>query len=399
MRIPLPDAATPRVVHYCHDGLGLGHFRRTIMVADALGRAHADVSQVLLTAMPNASSFLMPDSLDFVRLPGLDKRELFQGDEDLESDAPSDVFAVRRAIIDAVVESFRPHLMVVDTMPVGLAGELLPILKRFREAKKRPRIVLGLRDVTYGPEQTRQEWTENGAHDLLEHLYDRILIYGSPCVFDPIAAYGFSPDVAAKTTYTGYFRRPEPLLPVEAVRREFAAADRPLIVVSPGGGKDGAPLILAFLEGMRAGLMNDVAASVVTGPQMADEDAARLRELACSVPGVTFSRFRTDVESQMWAADAVVIMGGYNSVWEAVGAGKRPIVVPRRAGSDEQRIRAERLAELGLATVVPPEELTPERLARAVSAELERGTSPAGVVEFDGAERAGRALAEMLDRA
>ena len=98
------------------------------------------------------------------------------------------------------------------------------------------------------------------------------------------------------------------------------------------------------------------------------------------------------------AADAVITMGGYNSVWEAVGAGKRPIVVPRREGSDEQELRAERLTALGLGTVVPPEELTPERLAGAVMAEIGRGITPAITLDFDGLDHAGEALARGLEK-
>ena len=124
-------------------------------------------------------------------------------------------------------------------------------------------------------------------------------------------------------------------------------------------------------------------------------DFGRLQDLAHPLPGVTLVQFRTDLESHVAAADAVGSMGGYNSVWEAIGAGKRPIIMPWQ-GSGEQPLRAERLASLGLATVVWPEDVTPERLAAAVTAELERGITPALTVDFDGIDRAGRALATLL---
>jgi predicted glycosyltransferase len=98
------------------------------------------------------------------------------------------------------------------------------------------------------------------------------------------------------------------------------------------------------------------------------------------------------------AADAVVTMGGYNSVWEAVGAGKRPIIVPLAEGSEEQPLRAQRLADLGLATVLPLTELTPRRMAAAMLAELARGVTPAATLDFDGLDRAGVALATVLRR-
>ena len=51
-------------------------------------------------------------------------------------------------------------------------------------------------------------------------------------------------------------------------------------------------------------------------------------------------------------AAAVLEMAGYNSTFEALAAGHRPVLVPRRAPRAEQLIRAERLASLGLADVI-----------------------------------------------
>jgi predicted glycosyltransferase len=45
-------------------------------------------------------------------------------------------------------------------------------------------------------------------------------------------------------------------------------------------------------------------------------------------------------------------MAGYNSTVEALAAGQRPILFPRRSPRREQAIRAGRLASLGLADVV-----------------------------------------------
>jgi predicted glycosyltransferase len=122
-----------------------------------------------------------------------------------------------------------------------------------------------------------------------------------------------------------------------------------------------------------------------------------LRGQAERIPGVTFVRSRPDLVSLVAAADAVVSMGGYNSVWEAVAARKRPIIVPRRGGSDEQPLRAERLSALGLAHALAPDALTPERLAEAIAAELERESPPA-LLAVDGMDRAGVVLAQLLRR-
>lgn len=390
----------PRVLFYTHDGLGLGHLRITLAVAEGLTRHVPSAARLLVTASPSVTAFDLPESLDFVRIPGLDKRSLFETKRQRPADSLPDVFGLRSAIIAATIERFAPHLVVVDHNPAGLGQELLPILNRYRNADSRPAFVLGLRDITYGPELTRREWTRNGSYDLLEQSYDLILVYGSPSVFDPIREYGLSPAVAAKTVFTGFMRRPEPVRPIEDVRWELGAIGSPLVVVSAGGGEDGAPLIGAFLAAMQRGWLPGVVASVVAGPHMLRLDRDRLANIAEAIPGVTFVRFRNDLESHFAAADVVVTMGGYNSVWESIGVGKRPIVVPRQAGSDEQLLRAERVTALGLATTMLAADLTPVTLAQAVMAELRRGATPTATVavDFDGYDRAGVELARMLGR-
>jgi predicted glycosyltransferase len=87
-------------------------------------------------------------------------------------------------------------------------------------------------------------------------------------------------------------------------------------------------------------------------------------------------------------------MGG-SAVVEIVSLGKRPIIVPRVKPWQEQLIRAERLTELGLATWLNPDELTPSSLAQAVKTELAE-PPPTGTLKFTALERAGEILSELL---
>src|SRR5207244_1863101 len=145
---------------------------------------------------------------------------------------------LREGILAAVLERFAPHLVLVDHEPAGLAGELRPALAAQCRRTPRPTLVLGLRDITYGPAETRSHWHDTGAYALLDQVYDAILVYGQRAIFDPIAAYAFSPVAAAKTTFTGYLRPPQPLRPAAQVRAQLATESRPLVVVTAGGGRD-----------------------------------------------------------------------------------------------------------------------------------------------------------------
>ncbi|MFT4038274.1 MAG: glycosyltransferase [Thermomicrobiales bacterium] len=397
-RRTLAPGVAPRIVFYTHDGLGLGHFRRTVLVAQALVARVPTAAPLLVTGMPAGEGVSLPPELEYVRLPGLDKRHLFTG---LPHDkhAPREVFAVRQAMLSAVLQSFAPHLVLVDHAPAGLAEELQPLLRARPKHGRAPRFVLGLRDITYGPKQTRAAWARADALALMDEVYDEILIYGCREVYDPIRTYGLPKRVARKTRFTGYLRPTAPLRPPDDVRAELGAAGGPLVAASVGGGVDGADVLTALLHASAAGLLPEVALSLVTGPQMPLAEQARLADLAAGLPGVSLATYRDDYLSHVAAADVVVTMGGYNSVWEAIGQGQRPIVIPRDTRSDEQQVRAQRLAELGLATVLQPHDLTPQQLASAILAELAAPPPvPPPWLDFTGLEHAATALAAALAR-
>ena len=41
-------------------------------------------------------------------------------------------------------------------------------------------------------------WAHDGVYDLLDEIYDFILIYGQPEIYDAVAEYGFSPRAAVR---------------------------------------------------------------------------------------------------------------------------------------------------------------------------------------------------------
>jgi predicted glycosyltransferase len=81
--------------------------------------------------------------------------------------------------------------------------------------------------------------------------------------------------------------------------------------------------------------------------------------------------FTNDLPSYMNASDLVVSMGGYNTVCEILSLKKRAIIIPRVRPVEEQWIRAERMARLGLLATIHPDSLTPQDLLRTVLVELD----------------------------
>jgi predicted glycosyltransferase len=252
-----------------------------------------------------------------------------------------------------------------------------------------------MRDITFGSEQTRSIWMNEGVYPLLDEAYARILIYGDRRVFDPIAAYGMSEVAASRTRFCGYLAPSPPRRSPAQVRDEVGADARPLVTVSVGGGADGGLLLRAYLAGLQSRSGPPVHSYVVTGPLLPEQDRHEIMEMIDALSNVSSVDFDSDFVAAVQAADAVVSMGGYNSLAESVYFGKRPIVVPRLPGSEEQVLRAEGFARLGLATVVGPEPLSASALWQAIDAELSRVDSPAPALDFDGLDQIARELAGL----
>ena len=99
---------------------------------------------------------------------------------------------------------FRPDIMLVDHMPHGAEGELIPCLEALSESEKRTLVVVGLRDILGAPEDIIPQWSRRGAYDLIGRLYDMVLVYGAKDVYDLGNAYGFSESLERKIRYCGY---------------------------------------------------------------------------------------------------------------------------------------------------------------------------------------------------
>jgi predicted glycosyltransferase len=394
----LPTSDSRRVLFYSHDGTGLGHLRITLGVASAFARERPQDSLLLLTGSLQAGAFQLPANLDYVKLPAMPKRDIYGSLPPTPgfTGSHNSTIRFRSALALATVQAFDPHLVVVDHAPAGLFRELAPAIDWLRRNSRAPALALLMRDITFSPEQTRTIWANEAVYPLLDAVYDRILVYGDRSVFDPITAYAMSDSAAARTRFAGYLAPLPPVRTPEQVRQEIAAGERPLIAVSAGGGADGGPLLRAYLAGLRDWEGPPVSSYVVMGPLLPDTDREALATLGRGLPHLCVTDFDPDFVAVVRAADVVVGMGGYNSLAEAVYFGKRPVVVPRVPGPEEQLLRAEGFARLGLATVIPPSDLNPATLWQGIAGELRRADPPQHRLPFDGLSRIVEELVSLV---
>jgi predicted glycosyltransferase len=384
----------PRILLYSHDTYGLGHLRRSLSVAHQIARDIPGSHQLLLTGSMVAGAFALPPRLDMVKLPALSKRSSGQYKARTLPLTLKQTLAWREQIILQAVVNFRPHLVLVDKVAAGVHGELLPALRHLRTWSPDTKIVLGMRDIEDSPDVTRREWAEKDTHTLLNDVYHRILFYGQRDVFDPVFAYDMSLLAVTKLVECGYVRRTAVSRKPDAVRRELNIGDKPLVLVTVGGGGDGYEIVKTYLDMIATTDAIPYHSVIITGPLMPRAKRKALRQSVENQP-VTLLEFTPDLTSYLKAADLVVSMAGYNTVCEILSLQKRALLIPRTHIREEQRIRAEALAARGLAHLLLPEELTPQRLAAKIEAAL-TSSRPRVNLNMNALENVSQAIAVML---
>lgn len=389
----------PRVLIYSHDTFGLGHIRRCRAIANALVASYSHISVIIVSGSSVISSFQFGDGVDYVRIPGVEK----DGDgryrpHHLNLDL-ADTIRLRADLIKQVVLSFDPDVVIVDKEPIGLRGELEAALEILR--RRGARIVLGLRDVLDEPSRLHEEWRASGAIDALQY-YDDIWVYGLESVYQPLAGLPNQHLFADRIRYTGYLRRavPSPMPP----NRYPRITKQPFILVTPGGGGDGAGVIDWVISAYEADPTIELPALIVFGPFMSRERRKEFAERIGRIPKLEGLGFEPRLELLMNRAHCVVAMGGYNTFCEILSFDKPALIVPRVKPRLEQAIRAERAEALGLVRMLrDPSQQGDGRRDPLVMAEALRALpkrvppSQAFVPDLlEGLPTIGRALADEL---
>ncbi len=332
-----------RILIYSHDSFGLGHLRRCRAIAHDLVDRYKGLSVLILSGSPIIGSFDFRARVDFVRIPGVIK--LHNGEYTslgLHIDL-DDTLALRSSIIRHTADMFSPDLFLVDKEPVGLRGEVGETLAMLKG--RGVHNVLGLRDVMDAPRELREEWERKKAMPALRDLYSEIWIYGVPLMGDTLKGVDVPAEVRDKTIYTGYLPR---YVPHDASLTQPISLDKPYILVTAGGGGDGATMIDWVIRAYEHDAGLDQKAVIVLGPFMSASDQQEFRERIERLDNVTVLTFESHIEVLMLHADSIVAMGGYNTFCEILSLNKRALLVPRSTPRKEQLIRARHAQELGL---------------------------------------------------
>lgn len=387
-----------RFLFYSHDGMGLGHTQRHLAVATALSELAPNASILLATSAEEVVRLALSPRIEVLKLPGLRKVANGQYSSRRLQIPANEIRALRANLLLTTVKSYRPDVVLVDKHPFGASGEFKSGLKALR--KYGGRAVLGLRDILDEPAQVLAEWKPFRMQRRIAKYYDEVLVYGDRTILDTVVAYQFSAALAGRTRFCGYVIghriTDAKQKHTSALFLPRAARSRPVVLATTGGGEDGFRLLETFI---RASDNAPWQAVVVTGTMTPADELAALEKLAAE-HAVTLHNFVPQLSTCFGELDALVCMGGYNTLVEAVSHGVPTVCVPRVAPRTEQLIRAEAFARLGLLQICPPNQLNAEVLREKITVALQASpeelqSRALAVLDFDGARRAAGSLLSL----
>jgi predicted glycosyltransferase len=284
-----------------------------------------------------------------------------------------EILHLRKQLISHVLLNYAPDIFLVDHMPHGAMGELLPALEAMKHSRIHTQVVLGLRDILDSPEVTINRWKAEGAYDAIERYYARILVFGMQDVYDVAEKYQIPEADARKVFYCGYVTNLATASNAHNIRARYLAdksIDTRLIVVMAGGGADAYPMMSTLIDALPKVLEDQQCIlAVITGPFMPAELIADLSRRAAQLP-IHMMESVTDSLSYISAADLVIAMAGYNTSVEILRMKTSAILIPRAGPSAEQRTRARLFADKHWVDMIDPDELTPDNLAQRISYHL-----------------------------
>jgi predicted glycosyltransferase len=373
------------VLFYVQHLLGIGHLQRSLRIAEAL--VQNGIAVTLVCGGPPVALPRDP-SVRIVQLTPIRAQDArFELVDSAGRPVDDALREERRAALLAAFATARPDAVVIEGFPFARRAfrfELEPLIAAVRAAEPRPRLICSVRDIVVVRDDPQRH---RDIVDRVRRDFDAVLVHGDPELIRFDSSFPAAPDIVDRLIYTGY------VCPPAATLGGAVVPGGGEVVVSAGGGAAGHALLEAALAARRSGCLADHSWRLLTGTNLPEADFAALK--ADLPAGVIVERFCYNFVGLLRGCRVSVSQAGYNTVLDILAARARAVLVPFAAGREtEQLMRAERLAELGVAELVHENELSPQSLAAAI--ERAAASEPARVtIDTGGAASAARLIGAM----
>lgn len=385
--MPFTQNPLPSILIHCQYVYGIGHFVRTIELASRLS-SRFDVYLVNGgEAIPN---YDIPLTVNYIQLPAIYKDETADCLTPVDTSQNIDeCFQLRESTIRHVVETIKPDILITEHFPFGLLfeTEVMGLIAKVREENNTVKIVCSVRDVIESGEGgERDDYTCS----ILNRWYDMVLVHGDGTIVPFVSSFPCIECIKIPIHQTGYVVKPIPVSPKPGL---------PVLLVSVGGGRLGSELLTAVLNAHTTVLErwnhNLVLFSGAFQQDLSDLYGQVRNEKNSQVVLHKFDR--SLYRQTLGRASAIMCLGGYNSLIEAVSS-QEPVLIYNRkfhGKNKEQDLRSSLFERKGFIRTISSEDLNKERLSGLILDTIASFQTPDTLINYEGAENSLRKLLEI----
>jgi predicted glycosyltransferase len=386
-----------RLMFYCQHILGIGHLVRSREIVRGLTK---DFKICFINGGEIIQGFEIPAGVELINLPAI-KTDAEFGELQVVDDAFSltEAKEIRKNRLLELFNQFQPDILIIELFPFGrrrFSFELIPLLKLAKSNKYSTKIVSSLRDIVV-TKPDKQAKHEEKVCNLINQYFDILLVHGDPNFVPLEETFSRLSDLKCEVYYTGYVVQQPPSNPVFTDEdREIIHSDKPLILVSVGGGRFGHELLdcvvqTAYLLENR--LPHNI--QVFTGPFIPDSKFNELQAMAKNRKNIYIRRYTPYLLNYMKKAELSINMSGHNTTMNVLTTGVRAMILPFTGNQDrEQTIRAEKLTDLGIIKLINPHELQADYFAIKIIHYLKEQPNKISV-DFAGVEKTATILKSL----
>jgi predicted glycosyltransferase len=259
-----------------------------------------------------------------------------------ENDNPVDDvwLSNRRAELLRVFERARPETLLVESFPFArrmFAFELLPVLSRARSSEYCKIVLCSIRDIL---EPKLKAGRNEEAIERLARWFDGVLMHCDQRLTSLEDSFPLGREINNRVHYTGYV--------IEQTSIDIGARDcAGEVLVSAGGGAAGTALLRTAVKARNLLPDNAPRWRCLVGPNLAEATFQELKRHEYA--GLVIERNRSDFPILLARAQLSISQAGYNTVFEALAARYRLVLVPFCVpGEPKQSLRSALLEERGL---------------------------------------------------
>ena len=390
-----------KIMFYSQHLAGIGHLVRSTEIVRSL----AQQFQVYFIHGGQAvPGFQLPVGIREVRLPGLYMEGPVLKVVD-NSQALEQVQEQRQALLLAAFDSICPDCLITEGFPFSkhtLRFELIPLLKHIEASGYPTKVVCCLRDIIMTQAMTDSVRAKKQARTCkwINRYYDLVLYHSDAQLQRLEENFSLLNELKPEVFYTGYVTQAESESAALSDEDSYSLNHLgPSIVVSVGGGRHGYGLLRAIAT-LAPALGQKIPHKIYAfaGPYLPEADLLRLQELATNSPNLVIRRFTPRLMDYLKQADLSISLGGYNTTMNVLKTGVRSLIYPSPSEdqSGEQSLRARKLENLGLLTVLTEANLAAEPLTQHILNALETPCQ-AHAFNLNGAQIAALKLQQLLD--